>query len=353
MTKSKKPAPKAPAKSVSKPAAKPAPKAPAKPAVKAVAKSPAKPVEKAPAKLAVKAPAKPVAKPPSAPVKPAVKTAGKSAASSKKGAPVMSHDVAVKTLTEHRVKHKQDAPSAKMRRSAPVAFSWSDVEEYLKSRANAKLNLYVPGQEEPGSAKVAPKAAARIEDKPVQNRQVAAVSVADLLGFNPFSKKGETAPEEEQIPQKFRKYYKLLIELRDHVNDGLATHTEEALKKTGKEDTGDVSAYSQHMADAGTDSFDRDFALSLVNNEHEALYEIAEAIDRMKDGTYGVCEITGQTIPSERLMAVPFARYSTEGQRQMEKNKRRGRRSNSNPTLDLGEGVVFGGPAGEDEGEEP
>ena len=50
---------------------------------------------------------------------------------------------------------------------------------------------------------------------------------------------------------------------------------------------------------------------------------------------------------------MPFARYSLEGQRQMEKNKRRGRRPNANPSLDLGEGVVFGGPAGEDEGEEP
>ncbi len=332
MSKTKKPAPKAPAK--------PAPKASAKPAPKAAAKSPVSTKASAPAK---------------APEKASVKAPAKSTAVEKKvAAPAMSHEAAVKTLTDHRVKHKQEAPSAKKaRRNAPVAFSWADVDEYLKSRANAKLNLYVPGQEEPVSAKPVAKAAVKIEDKPVQNRQVTAVSVADLLGFNPFTKKGDSTPEEELIPQKFRKYYKLLIELRDHVNEGLATHTEEALKKTGKEDTGDVSAYSQHMADAGTDSFDRDFALSLVNNEHEALYEIAEAIDRMKDGSYGVCEITGQPIPAERLVAVPFTRYSAEGQRQMEKNKRRGRRTNANPMLDLVEGGAFGGPSGEDDGEEP
>ena len=340
MSKSKKPAPKAPAK--------PAPKAVSKPTPKPVAKPAAKPAPKAPARPEPKAAPKAAAKP-----APAAKPAAKAPAGGRKSGPIMSHDVAVKTLTEHRVKHKQEAPSAKARRAAVVAFSWSDVDEYLKARGNVKLNLYVPGQEEPSSAKPASRSAPKVEEKPVQNRQVAAVSVADLLGFNPFVKKGEATPEEELIPQKFRKYYKLLIELRDHVNDGLATHTEEALKKTGKEDTGDVSAYSQHMADAGTDSFDRDFALSLVNNEHEALYEIAEAIDRMKDGSYGVCEITGQPIPAERLHAVPFTRYSAEGQRQMEKNKRRGRRTSGNPNLDLGDGVVFGGPSGEDEGEEP
>ena len=346
----KKPVP-APAKNVpvkktapAKPVSKPAAKAPAKPAPKvAPAKAPAKasPVKAAPAKAATKAPAPAPAK----------------GSSSKKKGPVMDHDKAVKTLTDHRVKHKQEAPgSKKIRRNAPLAFSLEDIEEYLKTRGAAKINLYVPGQDESkvAAGKAAAKAAAKVEVKPVQNRQVAAVSVADLLGFNPFAKKGDLTPEEELIPQKFRKYYKLLLELRDHVNEGLATHTEEALKKTGKEDTGDVSAYSQHMADAGTDSFDRDFALSLVNNEQEALYEIAEAIDRMKDGSYGTCEITQKPIPHDRLVAVPFTRYSAEGQRQIEKTRRRGRRSAGNPLLEINEGVGFGTAGGEEgEAEEP
>ena len=380
MSKSKKPV----SKSVKKPVAKasstkakvaPAKKTPAKPAPKTpapAAKKPAKPVPvkksapvKTPAKAAAKAPAKkPAVKP--APEKKAVAPAkpapvAKKAAPSpepkaaKKKAPVMDHAVAVKTLNEHREKHGHESPTKRAKRSAPVAFSLADIDEYLKVRRNARINEYVPGQEEPvkagkSGAKVAPK----VEDVPVKNRQVAAVSVADLLGFNPFAKKGDATPEEELIPQKFRKYYKLLLELRDHVNEGLATHTEEALKKTGKEDTGDVSAYSQHMADAGTDSFDRDFALSLVNNEQEALYEIADAIDRMKDGSYGVCEITQKPIPHDRLVAVPFTRYSAEGQRQVEKTRRTrgGRRTGGNPMLEINEGVGFGTAGGEEGGDD-
>jgi RNA polymerase-binding transcription factor DksA len=77
------------------------------------------------------------------------------------------------------------------------------------------------------------------------------------------------------------------------------------------------------MADAGTDSFDRDFALSMVSSEQEALYEIDEAIRRIREGNYGVCEITGKPISRERLKAVPFTRYSVEGQREIEKGRRR------------------------------
>ena len=340
-----KPAPKPAAKASVKPVSKPAPVAKAAPVKAAPAKAAAKaPVSKTPAS----APAKSSAKAAPAPKAPVKATAPAAKSSGKKG-PVMNHDVAVKTLTDHRVKHKQEAPhTKKARRTTPLAFSLDDIEEYLKLRAGMKMNLYVPGQDEGKAAPV--KAAPKVEVKPVQNRQVSAVSVADLLGFNPFVKKGDLSPEEELIPAKFRKYYKLLLELRDHVNEGLATHTEEALKKTGKDDTGDVSAYSQHMADAGTDSFDRDFALSLVNNEQEALYEIAEAIDRMKDGTYGTCEITQKPIPQDRLVAVPFTRYSAEGQRQIEKTRRRGRRSGGNPLLEINEGVGFG-TSGGDEGD--
>ena len=277
MSKTKKPAPKAaPAKKPAPAPAKPAAKAPAKPepkvAAKPVTKAPAKPAP-APAKKVAAAPAKPAAKVEAKPAAKAPAPAAKSAAPAKASASskkpvVMDHEKAVKTLAEHREKHHQPAPTAKAkRRSGPIAFSLDDVEEYISSRGNAKLNLYVPGQDDEKTSSKGGKSDAKKEIK-VENRQVTAVSVADLLGFNPFASKGNTTREEELIPEKFRKYYKLLIELRDHVNEGLATHTEEALKKTGKEDTGDVSAYSQHMADAGSDSFDRDFSLSLVNNEN-------------------------------------------------------------------------------------
>ena len=60
-----------------------------------------------------------------------------------------------------------------------------------------------------------------------------------------------------------------------------------------------------HMADAATDSFDRDLVLGLVSFEQEGLYEIDAALKRIEDGTYGICELTGKPIPWERLAAIP------------------------------------------------
>ena len=105
----------------------------------------------------------------------------------------------------------------------------------------------------------------------------------------------------------------------------LERHSEETLKRSSKDDAGDLSSYGQHMADAGTDTFDRDFALSMVSSEQEALSEIDAALKRIHDGTYGICEITGKPIPKERLLAVPFTRYSAEALKEIEKNRYRSR----------------------------
>ncbi|RKX34893.1 MAG: hypothetical protein DRP71_05500 [Verrucomicrobia bacterium] len=167
-----------------------------------------------------------------------------------------------------------------------------------------------------------------ISTKPVldeikqENRVLGAASLADILGYDPGSKTPRE-DEEKKVPKKHLRYYRLLIQLREHVNSELSLHTEDTLKRSSKEDSGDLSAYSQHVADAGTDTFDRDFALSLVSNEQEALHEVEEAINRIRTGTYGICELTGRPISKERLLAVPFARYSVESQAQVEKTTRR------------------------------
>jgi RNA polymerase-binding transcription factor DksA len=77
-----------------------------------------------------------------------------------------------------------------------------------------------------------------------------------------------------------------------------------------------------HQADAGSDSYDRDFALSLLSQEQDALYEIEEALKRVEAGTYGVCEMSGKSIPHARLEAIPFARFTVECQTQIEKQRK-------------------------------
>jgi RNA polymerase-binding transcription factor DksA len=76
--------------------------------------------------------------------------------------------------------------------------------------------------------------------------------------------------------------------------------------------------YSMHMADAATDSFDRDLVLGLVSFEQEGLYEIDAALKRIENGTYGICELTGEGIPWERLEAIPWTRFSVQAENQIE-----------------------------------
>ncbi len=119
------------------------------------------------------------------------------------------------------------------------------------------------------------------------------------------------------------KFHKLLVELRDHLIDGVNFLASDNLKRTHREASGELSGYSLHMADAGTDNFDREFALSLVSSEQEALYEIEEALKRLEQSTYGLCGNCEKPIRKERLEAVPFARLCIQCQSGIEKDRRR------------------------------
>ncbi len=87
-----------------------------------------------------------------------------------------------------------------------------------------------------------------------------------------------------------------------------------------KESAQELPGYSLHMADSGTDNFDRDFALSLLSADQDSVYEIEEALKRIERKTYGVCELTGKVIPRARLEAIPWTRFTVEAQAQLEKD---------------------------------
>lgn len=118
-------------------------------------------------------------------------------------------------------------------------------------------------------------------------------------------------------------FKKLLLDLRDHLIDGVNFLASDNLKRSHRDASGELSGYSLHMADAGTDNFDREFALSLVSNEQEAIYEIEEALKRLEHGTYGICEMCEKPVRRERLEAVPFARLCVQCQASIEKDRRR------------------------------
>lgn len=221
----------------------------------------------------------------------------------------------VKSKTNPQVKSSPLKP--KPINGKVAAFTLDDVQNLLKSK-----KIEDGGNNIEAAKKIAKKKSlTELEDIPHKTQNYGAASLADILGYNPAEPKSRRN-DETKVPKKYKKYYDILVDLRNHVNEGLELHTRETLKKSNKEDSGDIASYSQHMADEGTDNFDRDFALSLVSSEQEALSEIEEAIGRIFDGTYGICEITGEPISEIRLMAVPFTKHSLEGQKQLEKNRR-------------------------------
>lgn len=118
--------------------------------------------------------------------------------------------------------------------------------------------------------------------------------------------------------QKFVEEQKqVLLDLRDNVLDNMAGVTRDTLRN--HPEGSEASGSGEHQADAGSDAYDRDFALSILSKEQNALYEIEEALARIDRGVYGICEISYKQIPVLRLKALPFARLTVECQAQWEK----------------------------------
>ena len=135
-------------------------------------------------------------------------------------------------------------------------------------------------------------------------------TAADILG-RPVVTKHVSMVEHKKIKPEWQEFYQNLLDLRDQLlrqMNGLA-----------KESAQELPGYSLHMADSGTDNFDRDFALSLLSSDQDAVYEIEEALKRIEKKTYGVCELTAKPIPRARLEAIPWTRFTVEAQAQLER----------------------------------
>jgi len=118
-------------------------------------------------------------------------------------------------------------------------------------------------------------------------------------------------PQGKQINPKWAKHHRRLLELRGRLLEEKAELAREALDER--------PTYSMSMADAATDEFDRDLALAELAAEQDAIYEIDEAIHRIENNAYGVCEVTGKPIPEARLNAVPWTRFTKEAEQQLER----------------------------------
>ena len=147
-----------------------------------------------------------------------------------------------------------------------------------------------------------------------KSRKETTESPALLLGMN---------HREKRLDPFVRQQKEKLLQLRDAMVDSMAGVAQDTLRS--RAEGSEASAFGMHQADAGSDAYDRDFALSLLSQEQDALYEIDQALKRIELGTYGKCEMSGKQIPRARLEAIPFARFTVECQSQLEKQNKASR----------------------------
>jgi DnaK suppressor protein len=157
----------------------------------------------------------------------------------------------------------------------------------------------------------------RSSSRPIRgkvNPERAAKSPVTILGNN---------HKERRLDPFTRAQKEKLLQLRDAMVDSMAGVAQDTLRS--RAEGSEASAFGMHQADAGSDAYDRDFALSLLSQEQDALYEIDQALKRIELGTYGICEMSGKPIPHARLEAIPFARFTVECQSQLEKQSKQSR----------------------------
>jgi RNA polymerase-binding protein DksA len=119
--------------------------------------------------------------------------------------------------------------------------------------------------------------------------------------------------------KELAEFKKIVLKRKDELLEGIQHISEDTLKKSQKEASGDISGYTYHMADVATDTYDREFSLGLASNERKLLYELDDALKKIEEGTFGVCEECKSPIAKTRLKAVPYARLCVKCQEKKEK----------------------------------
>ncbi len=331
MAKSNKKAP------VKKPAAKPAAKA--KAVVKA--KAPVKPPVKAPAKPAAKAPAKPAAKP-------ALKAPAKSAPKAEsKPAPLVLPKIvnsgpkevipAVAPKAVWRASNEAPPPKKKPGKGAPppsIRDPRKEALEALRQQQIAAERAANKGKKiDFATVKSVAHVAAHMKPDAngyvmVNGRRVRVIAAKAPVTKKKATKVAAEKPRDEGptdaqiaaiktrlVAKELAEYRKILLEARVELIARVTGLEDDALRSSG----GNLSNMPLHMADIGTDTFDQDLAIGMAETERELLREIDEALDRITAKTYGVCQLTGKPIPKARLDAKPWAKYTIEAARQLEK----------------------------------
>lgn len=117
---------------------------------------------------------------------------------------------------------------------------------------------------------------------------------------------------------EYNQFKKQLLSLREKLVAHVDYMHGEALKKSRQDASGDLSNVPIHMADIGSDNYERDFMIELIQNSEQSLRDIDTALEKIENGTYGICEVCEKKINKERLKALPFAKLCVNCQREEE-----------------------------------
>jgi RNA polymerase-binding protein DksA len=223
----------------------------------------------------------------------------------------------------------------------PAAKPMKPVSRAVKSAPPAKPSAKTANQKP--NAKVAPKgkgvaASVKIKHPPAEVRPLGVLPPESMMKSSrpaalPVARPRPAVPGPKTTPasgqgakrvteQELKEFEKRLLEERRKILKEMGHLETTVLKVNQRDSSGDLSGYSFHMADAGTDAMEREKAFLFASSEGRALMEINEALRRLYRGDYGVCESCGQPIAHGRLEAMPYARLCVTCKEKEERSQR-------------------------------
>ena len=134
----------------------------------------------------------------------------------------------------------------------------------------------------------------------------------------PTVNKMAQSPRSKFNKKELFEFKKIILKRTEEISDEIKHISDDTLKKSQKDASGDISGYTYHMADVATDNYDREFSLELASNDRKSLYELEDAMKRIEDGTFGICEDCSSLIAKVRLKAVPQTRLCVKCQERLE-----------------------------------
>ena len=222
---------------------------------------------------------------------------------------------AKKKVTAKKAAAKKAAPKKKAPAKKAAPKKKAPAKKAPAKKAPAKK---APSKKAPAK-KAAPKKAS---EKKIPIRKRIAVKKRPVLSrLAPRPAPAPAAAKGNGKPRKLsaaflKKQKQKLLDLRDTLVDQMNGVARDSLGRG--DDVQEASAFGMHQADAGSDAYDRDFALNILSQEQDALHEIEEALIRIDSGEYGICQGSGEMIPQARLEAMPFARCTVEYQERLD-----------------------------------